>query len=113
MISIDLLQHSALLKTPTETDEDRNTIYDEGTELTAVRIVPKLSTSKGSLGNTPVYDAVLYYDCQFSQPKNIIFSAGQLVEHNDINYIVADVTCSYATGTQPEFVKVGLNECEV
>lgn len=110
MISRDFLPHSAVLKTPQEVDEDRNTIYDEGVQLETIRFVQNLQNGKGAMGFAPYYNATMYFDYEHSTPKDTQFFAGQIVIYNNRAYEVVDVAYPSFVGKNPEFAKVGLNE---
>lgn len=95
MISKNMLCSSATAYKVTEYDEDRNPVYSEGQELSAVYINYYTAQNNGSNGQTPASGGALYYDPKHSQPSNYKFEKGQRLDVDGEKYYVTKIAPYY------------------
>lgn len=108
MITPDLLVHSATVYTAQGMDADRNTVWDAGVELSMVRITASRAHTLTDKGFVRQDKAVLFFDCEYSQPAGFVPKEGQRVNWNDKDYTIREVTSAYALDNSVEFYKVAL-----
>lgn len=108
MITPDLLVHSTTVYTAQGMDADRNTVWDAGVELSMVRITASRAHTLTDKGFVRQDKAVLFFDCEYSQPAGFVPKEGQRVNWNGKDYSIREVTSAYALDNSVEFYKAAL-----
>ena len=108
MISRDLLVHTATVYTAQSIDADRKTIWSSGVELSRVRVTASRAHTLTDKGFIRQDRAVLFFDCEHSQPVGFIPKEGQRIDWNGERYTVREVTRAYVLDNRIEFYKAAL-----
>ncbi|MCQ2485821.1 MAG: minor capsid protein [Clostridia bacterium] len=97
MIPARLLIHNCIYCPPEEIDRDGNVVFNE-IELTGVRIVPALATTKATEGESKADRLTIYIDPEFSTPAIIPQELAQ-IKWNGKAYTIREVTPCYTQGS--------------
>lgn len=103
MIAPALLIHSAKAYTIEGMNADRKPIYDEGIDISHVRISLKKGFANGSNGLEVADNMTLFFDCTSSYPIGWKPVEKMKIEFKNETYTVKSVKASYGLSDTPEF----------